>query len=254
MAVMNQFTDRWVDCLRGDMAASFDFPAGGPFRFTEAFGMNPGESCAQLVTEMGDELAQSVTASDQLSEVFTVSKGPVIGDTESLVMTFDMMKMMTGMGQPMDQHSQAAIMALYGETMNGVVSTAGDYVIAAGGDDATDQLRGLIATLAGPGKAPSFAPLAVGPGMMMSINLGQILMGIKDAVPEEGDAIQSAADALSGEVGRIPMAFTFDSKSVSFDMAVSLKTIEAVTTLVMEARERAANADAELMITDESGG
>jgi hypothetical protein len=254
MAIVEPFTDRWIDCLRGDMVASFNFPAGGPLEFTEAFGLNPGESCAQLGEEMGDELAKAIAASDELSEVFTMAKGPAIGGGETLVMTFDMMKMMNGMGQPMDEQARVAMKTLYGETMNAAMVTVGDTLFAAGGDDATGQLRGLAAALDAPGKAPSFAPLAVGPGMMMSIQLGEILMGIKDAVPEEAEAIESAAEALSGKAGRIPMAFTFDTIGATFEMAVSLETIETITTLAMEAKERAAEAEAEDMYSDDPEG
>lgn len=240
MSAMGQFTDRWVECLRGDMVASFDFPPGEPFTFTEVFGMNEGDSCSQLVAEMGDQLITSIEASDHLSGTITAEKGPKIGDTKSLLFTFDMMKMVEEMGQSIDSQSETAMKAIYGETMTGAVSTAGDLVFAAGGQDATDSLRALVEASKIPGTSPSFAPLEAGPGMMMGINLGEILGVIKNAVPEEAESIQKAADALSGDVGRIPMAVKFDSESAYFEMAVSLQTIETITTIADEMEANAA--------------
>ena len=182
MTLMEQFSDRWVDCLRGDMVASFDLPEDGSFQFTEAFGMNGGDTCKDLVSEMGEELARAVAESETLSDVYTVEKGPRIGDSKSVVMTFDMMKMVEEMGTPVDERAEEMMKALYGETMTGVISNVDDIVIAAGGPNATDLLRGLVTSLKGPGTAPSFAPLKVGPGMMMAIKHARIPLAAKEAI------------------------------------------------------------------------
>ncbi len=239
MALMEQFSDRWVDCLRGDMVASFDLPEAGSFQFTEAFGMNGGDTCERLVSEMGDELSRVVAESETLSEVYAVKEGPRIGDSKSVVMTFDMMKMVDEMGTTVDQQGQEMIKALYGESMTGAISNVDDIVVAAGGPDATDLLRGLVTSLKAPGTAPSFAPLEVGPGLMMGINLGEILKWAKNAAPEDAEEIEAAAARLSGEAGRILMAVKFDSQMASFEMAVSLKTIETINTIFEEQQAKA---------------
>jgi len=253
MSVMEQFSDRWVDCLRGDMVASIDLPEEGSFQFTEAFGINGGDACKQLVPEMGEEFARAVAESETLSEVYTVEEGPRIGDSKSVVMTFDMMKMVEEMGTSVDQQGKKMMEAFYGETMTGAISTVGDIVIAAGGENATDLLRGLVVASKGPGKAPSFAPLETGPGLMMGINLGEILTWAKRAVPEDAEAIERAAAALSGDAGRIPMAIKFDNQIASFEMAVSLKTIETINTAIEEEKAKAAAEEPEPEVYDEAG-
>ena len=245
MTLMEGYSDRWVDCLRGDMVASFDLPEGGSFLFTEAFGMNGGETCQNLVSEMGEELARAVDENEELSNVYAVEKGPKIGDSKAVVLTFDMAKMVEQMGTTVDQQGQEMMKSLYGETMTGVISTVDDVVIAAGGQNATDLLRGLVKSLKAPGTMPSFAPLDVGPGLMMGINLGEILTWVKSLAPEEAEDIEKAAAGLSGEAGRIPMAMTFVDEMASFEMAVSLKTISTISAIAEEQKAKRAKAAAE---------
>lgn len=242
MAVLGPYAGRWIDCLRGDMVASFDSPAGQPFQFIEAFGLVDGDACANLVSEMSDELVNAVGSAEELSDVFTMAKGPEIGDSESLVMTFDMVKMLDEMGQPSDEQTVAMMKAMYGERMSAAMVSAGDVVLAAGGTHAVDRLGDLLATLPAPGKAPSFSPLDVRPGLMFGINLGAMLTWMKNAIPEGAADLESAAERLSGDVGRVPMAMTFGSQIATFDIAVSLETIEAIAAIVQEERAKAAEA------------
>ncbi len=61
----------------------------------------------------------------------------------------------------------------------------------------------------------------------------------------EGAAdFESAAERLSGDVGRVPMAMTFGSQIATFDIAVSLETIEAIANIVQEQRAKAVEAQA----------
>jgi hypothetical protein len=242
MALLDPYAGRWIDCLRGDMVASFDFPAGQPFQFIEAFGLVEGAACANLVSEMSDELVNAVGSSEGLSDVFTMAEGPEIGDSESLVMTFDMVKMLDEMGQPSDAQTEAMMKAMYGERMSAAMVTAGDLVLAAGGTHAVDRLGDLAAMLPVPGKTPSFSPLEVRPGLMFGINLGAMLTWMKNAIPEDAADLESAAERLNGDVGRVPMAMTFGSQMATFDIAVSLETIEAIASIVQEERVKAAEA------------
>jgi hypothetical protein len=238
MAVMSPYVDRWIDCLRGDMVASFDFPAGKPFSFTEAFGLVDSDACATLVSEMSDEFVNAVGSAEEFSDVFTITKGPEIGDSDSLLMTFDMVKMLDEMGQASDQQAKDMMTAMYGEEMSAALATAGDLVLAAGGSQAADRLGDTFARLAAPGKAPSFVPLDVGPGLMMAINIGPMLRSMHNAIPKGAAALDRAAELLSGDVGRVPMAMTFGSKIATFDIAVSLDTIKAIAAIVIDERAK----------------
>jgi hypothetical protein len=248
MAVISPYASRWIDCLRGDMVASFDFPDGQPFQFFEAFGLVDGDECANLVSEMSDDLINAVGSVEELSDVFTVAKGPEIGNSESLVMTFDMVKMLDEMGQASDEQAEAMMTAMYGERMSGAMVTAGDVVLAAGGTHAVDHLGDMVAMLPAPGKAPSFSPLAVRPGLMMGINIGPMLSWMKTAIPESPSALESAAERLSGGVGRVPMSMSFGTQIATFEIAVSLETVKAIATIVEE--ERAKTAEAHTMAAE----
>jgi len=249
MAMLSPFADRWIDCLRGDMVASFGFPEGQPLEFVEAFGLVDDDSCTDLVSEMGDHLVNFVGSAEEFSDVFTVAEGPEIGDTTSLLMTFDMVKMLDEMGQPSDEHTEAMMKAMYGESMSVAMVTSGDALLATGGTHAVEHLGELAAMLPAPGKAPSFSPLAVRPGLMMAVNLGGMFTWMKNAIPEDAAAdLERAAERLSGDVGRVPMAFVFDSQMATFDAAVSLETLEVIAAIVEEERAKAAEAQT---MTDE---
>jgi hypothetical protein len=166
-------------------------------------------------------------------------------------MTIDMVGMLDTMGQPIDPQADEMLKAMYGEEMTATMATVDGYALVTGGEDAVDRLRGLVADLDGPGSAPSFAPLDDGPGLSMCLNLGRILTGIKGVIPEEEIDLEGPADALNGEAGRIPMGIRFDSESVSFELAVSLKTIETIAAIAEEERAKKANADAAQVTMDE---
>jgi len=253
MALLSPYADRWIDCLRGDMVASFGFPDGQPFEFNEAFGLVNDDGCSNLVSEISDELVDFFGSAKELSDVFTVAQGPEIGESESLLMTFDMMKMLDEMGQETDEQSKAMMKAMYGERMDVAMVTSGDVLLATGGTHAVDDLGELAARLPARGKAPSFSPLEVRPGIMMGINLGSILTWVKNAIPkpEEAAALDRAAELLSSDAGRIPMALVFDSQMATFDTAMSLKTLEVIATMVQE--ERAAAAAAQTMTAKGEG-
>lgn len=240
MTALSPWAGRWMECLRGDMAASFDVPGGQPFRFMEAFGLVDSDECRSLVSEMGDELIETVGASEEMSDTFSLARGPKIAGAESLVMTFDMVKMLDEMGEGSDEQAAAMITAMYGEKMSGAMVTAGDVVLVAGGPQAVDELGELAAMLPKPGKVPSFSPLEVRPGLMFGMNIGATLTWMQQAIPEGEADLEGVADRLSGEVGRVPMAMTFGSKMATFDIAVSLKTIAAIAAIAQEQKTQAA--------------
>jgi hypothetical protein len=244
MAMLSPYADRWIDCFRGDMVASFGFPAGQAFEFSEAFGLVDDEACANLVSEMGDELVKYVGSAEEFSDVFTVVDGPEIGGSTSLLMTFSMVKMLDEMGQASDERAKAMIQAMYGETMSAAMVTSGDVVLATGGTQAVKHLGELAAMLPAPGKAPSFSPLDVRPGLMMAVNLGGMLTWVKNVIPEDTAEIEQVAERLSGEVGRVPMAMVFDSQMATFDTAMSLETIEVIATIIEEERAKTAKEQA----------
>ncbi len=94
--------------------------------------------------------------------------------------------------------------------------------------------------LPAPGKAPSFSPLEVRPGMMFGMNLGATLTWMKTAMPEGAPDLENAAERLSSEVGKVPMGMTFGSQIATFDIAVSLETIGAIAASAKEERAKAA--------------
>jgi hypothetical protein len=244
IAMLSPYTDRWIDCFRGDMVASFGFPEGRPFEFSEAFGLVDAEECANLISDMGDELVNSIESSEELSNVFTLEEGPEISDARSLLMSFDMMKMLDEMAPTSDEQTEAMMQAMYGERMDVAMVTSRNVILATGGEHAVDDLQELAARLPAPGKTPSFSPLDARPGLMMGINLGAMLTWVKNAIPDPEDAaaLDSAAERFSGDVGRIPMALAFDSQIATFDFALSLETLEAIAAIVEEERARAAQA------------
>jgi hypothetical protein len=191
---------------------------------------------------MNKHLRQTLAESPDLATVLTASKGPRVGDAKALLMTIDMAKMLEATGQETTAEAKALTRTIYGDTMAAAMSTAGGYVVAAGGDAAIDRLRAVAAGVEGPGSAPSFAPLDDGPGFSMCLNLGRFLSGLEDTVPEAQGALEGPAEALSGNAGRVPMGVRFDPEAISFELAVPLDTIETVATL---ARERKAKAAAE---------
>jgi len=182
--------------------------------------------------------------------VYSVSEGPRLSDSESLLMTIDVVGMIEATGQPIEPQADALMKAMYGEEMTAAMVTVGSYTLVTGGEDAADRLRGIVADLDGPGSAPSFAPLSDGPGLSMCLNLGRILNGIKGVIPEGEIDLDGPADALNGEAGRIPMGIRFDSESASFELAVSLKTIETIAAIVEEEKMRAAAADSNSSLSD----
>lgn len=252
MAVMTPYVGRWIDCLRGDMVVSIASSDGPSFRFTEAFGLVDSEACSSLVSEMGDHFADAVEASPELSEAFTLARGPEIGGSESLIMTFDMVKMLHEMGQPSDEQAEAMMTAMYGETMSAAMVAVGDVVLAAGGPQAADHLGELAVELSAPGQAPSFAPLEVRPGMMLGMNLGAMMSWMKDAAPEGADAFQRAAERLSGAAGRVLMSMTFASKTATFDIAVPLETIGVLADIAREQRAKAAEETTPIVAGEET--
>jgi hypothetical protein len=241
MAMLSPYADRWIDCLRGDMVASFGFPEGQPFEFIEAFGLVNDDECASLVSEMSDELVNYIGSAEELSDVFAVAEGPEIGKTKSLLMTFDMVKLLDEMGQASDEQAKAMMKAMYGESMSVAMVTSGDALLATGGGHAVEHLGELAAMLPTPGKAPSFSPLDVRPGLMMAVNLGGMFTWMKNAIPEDAAAdLERAAERFSGDVGRVPMALVFDSQMATFDTALSLETLEVIAAIIEEEQAKAA--------------
>jgi hypothetical protein len=216
------------------MVASFGFPEGQPFEFSEALGLVDGEECADLVSELGDQLADFVGSDEELADVFTVATGPRVGGSPSLLMTFDMMTMLDQMGQASDEELEAMMKALYGERMSFAMVTSGDVLLATGGSEAVDHLGELASMLTAPTKAPSFAPLDARPGLMIGVNLGGMFAWLKSAIPEDAAELEEVAERLRGEVGRIPMALAFDSKIATFDTAMSLEALEVITAIIEE--------------------
>jgi hypothetical protein len=245
MAMFGPYVGRWMECLRGDVVASFDAVAGEPFGFTEAFGLVDKDTCSTLVAEMGDDFAKAIEAGSELADVVEVGQGPKIGGAESLVVKFDLVQMVEEMGQPTDEDTGAVLKNLYGEEMSAAMVTTGDVVLAAGGANAADQLGQLAVKLKAPGKAPSFSPLKNRPGFMMGLNLGAMLNWIKSTAPDDSAEIENAAKRLGGENGRVPMAMVFADRMATFDMAVSLATIEVIAEIAAE--QRAKKAEEQMM-------
>jgi len=238
MTAMGPLADRWIDCLRGDMAMSFDLPEGQPFSFVEAFGMNDGEACSSLLDEMMERLGSVLADSDQLSSVFSVSDGPRVSGASSMLMTIDMPKILELSGQPTDPKADELIKQLYGEKMTAAMATVGDIVLATGGNDAGDRLLGLAANVKGPERLPSFAPLKDGPGLFMVIHLGRFMTGIMSAIPDDEIEMSGAAAVLNGKAGRIPMGLLFHDHAATFEAAVPLETIEAFAAIAEEERQK----------------
>jgi hypothetical protein len=186
---------------------------------------------------MSDQFADAVAASPELSDVFTVAKGPEIGGSETLVMTFDMMKMLDEMGPAPDQSATTLMKTMYGDTMSAAMVTVGDVVLAAGGPRAIEHLGKLAAGLRAPGTVPSFAPLETRPGLMFGMNLGAMMSWMKNTAPAEGAAaFESIAERLSGDAGRVLMSMTFASKMATFDIALPLETIGVLVAIAQEQR------------------
>jgi hypothetical protein len=243
MNAMAPFTEQWIGCMRGDLAGSFDFGSGGPFSFSEAFGMSSGDECQGLLDEMRAALTKAIAENEELSSTFSITEGPKIGDSKAFLMEFDMVSMVESLGQPIDTDASKAMKTIYGEKMEAAASTSGDYLVVAGGEGAAEQLKVLVSSLKGPAKLPSFAPLRDGPGFSMAINLGRFLSGIANIIPEGGEKLAGPAEALSGETGRIPMGIRFNDGEASFELAVSLKTIESIAAIVMEEKAKAMAAE-----------
>jgi hypothetical protein len=82
---------------------------------------------------------------------------------------------------------------------------------------------------------------------MMGTNIGAVLNWVRGSLPEGEEALDDAAKRLSGDAGRVPMAVTFASQMATFDMAVSLETIEVIAEIAAEERAREAEAEAEVV-------
>jgi len=242
MAAMGQFSDRWVDCWRGDLFMTFDFGQQNPFRFAEGFGMNDDESCTTLLSDMAAQLDTILAQSEELAGVFSTSEGPKVGNTHALLMRIDMMKLMEAMGQPGTEQTDKVMQSVYGDAMTLAMTTTDGYTLVTGGSDASDRLQHLASSFKGPATTPSFAPLGDGSGMFMNVNLGRFIAGIKDIIPEGGISLEGPAQALSGEAGRIPMGISFDETRASFELAVPLKTIETIAGIIREEKAKAAAA------------
>jgi hypothetical protein len=238
------------------LVGSFDLPEGRPFTFIEVFGLNDGEGCQSLIGDMGDQIRALAASNQDLAQVLSVGEGPLVGDVSSLLLSMDVMEMIDASGQPMDAETEAAMKALYGERLSAAMVTVGDHAVIAGGDDAVEQMQSLVGKLDSLPKAPSFAPLGDGPGVSMLLNIGRFLEGMKGVIPEEELDLNGAAGRFSGAAGRIPMALRFAPKSATFELAMSMETIETIAAIAEEDRARAAAAavvELDDEVTDEPG-
>jgi hypothetical protein len=240
MEWMEQVSDRWIDCTRGDMVVSMDFRAERPLSFVEAFGMRDLEGCDTVTADMMAQLDGWLDTNRELASVIMVEDGPAVGDSKSMLVSFDMVKWMEVLGSPSEPDVDEVVATLYGERMDIAMASVGDVVLVTGGESAIDRLQGTVAALDRPGPEPSFSPLEVGPGMWMSLDLGRMMAWIEGAVPDQELDLDGPASALSGDAGRIPMGVRFAGNTASFEMAVSLGTIEAMAALAEQARAEAA--------------
>jgi hypothetical protein len=245
MTAMGAFSDRWVDCWRGDMVLSFDLPKGQPFTFTEVFGMHEDETCRTLIADMGARIGEVIEASDELASVMTVEEGPRVKGSTSLLITMDVMEMIESTGQPMDDEATELLETIYGEQMTAAMVSFDDYALVTGGAGATESLQGVTTKLALPGGAPSFAPLSDGASVSMLVNIGRFLEGLEGLIPEDELDLDGPLGEFRGEAGRIPMGLRFGDDRATFEMAMSLKTISTIAEIAAEERaEAAAAADA----------
>jgi hypothetical protein len=243
MTAMGGLSDRWVDCWRGDVVGSFDLPEGEPFTFTEIFGLSEEEGCRSLIADMGDQIRALTEENQELARIIKIEEGPAVGDAPSLLMEMDVMEMIDASGQPMEAEAEAAMKALYGERLSVAMASVGDHAVITGGGAAAEQLQSLVPRLSQPAAVPSLAPLSEGPGMSMLLNIGRFLEGMKGVVPEGELDLDGPMGGFRGEAGRIPMALRFDSESATFELAMSMKTIETIAAVAEEERAAAAAAE-----------
>jgi hypothetical protein len=222
---------------------SFDFT--GKLTFMESFGLNEPQSCQDLHTEMSEHMQEVISQSSELASVFSISKGSELGKSTSLLMTLDTMQLAKMVDPASTEEVEEAMKAIYGDKMSFAWVSFDEWFVVTGGEDPVNLLQKAYDGRSKPAKLPSFKALGEDLSVMVSLNLGRFVSGLQGFVPG-GDKLGGLAQALSGETGHIPMGLTFDDQSASFELAVPLKTIEAIAGFAaeMEAQEAAAEAAA----------
>jgi hypothetical protein len=201
---------------------------------------------------MSEHLLGVIAENSELASVLSVTRGPELGKSASIMMTMDTMEL-ARMADPSSAEEVEEVMkTIYGEKMSFAWVTMDDWFVVTGGASSLDLLRQAYDSRDKQVKMPSFEPLGKDLSVLASINLGRFMSGLQGIVPEGGEKLGGLSQALSGDAGHIPMGVGFGDQSAWFEIAVPLKTIEAIAGFVaeMEAQEQAAEADAPV---EESG-
>jgi hypothetical protein len=239
---MEPYMDRGVDCLRGDFSMSFDF--AGKLTFVEAFGLNE-QSCHDLYSEMSEHMREVISQNSELASVLSVSDGPELGKSASVLVTMDTMELAKMVDPTSAEETEEVMKAIYGEKMSFAWASFDEWIVVTGGEDSLSLLQEAYSGRNKQAAQPSFKPLGEDLSVLISFNLGRFLSGLQGIIPVGQEELGGLSQALAGETGRIPMGLRFDDQSASFEIAVPLKTIEAIATFAAEqkAKEQAAEPD-----------
>jgi hypothetical protein len=248
--IIEPYTLRWLDCLRGDFAVSFDFSGG--FTFMESFGLTEPQTCQDLHSEMSGVMEEKLAQSSEMASVISISKGPELGQAASTLITMDTIELAKMVDPGSAEEAEEVMRSIYGEKLTIGWASFDEWTVITGGESSVKMLQDAHAGRATKAKLPSFKLLGEDLSVMTSLNLGRFASGIQGFVPEGGEDLGTLSQRLSGEAGHIPMGLRFAEQTASFDLAVPLKTIEVIAGFAaeMEAKEQAAEPDPAVEETD----
>jgi len=218
--------DRWIDCTRGDMAATYEFAADTGFRMTQIGGMTDGKKCGALMDEVATMMAEMPALSDGNPLAVVEKQALVHAGVQATRFEFDMFGDVPEEGMELMQQMVGE------EWYVTYVGLKEDLVIAAAGAGAEQAFKDAVDAMSSKKKrggitSKQFEPMKADAGIFFMVDAAKMLHEVSKLDPDDEDL--GELDALADQAGLwlVGTHLDPDALRIEFDMPLSALEIFA---------------------------
>jgi hypothetical protein len=238
LVLMRPLMDRWIECYRGDFAASFALAPETGMSVVEVLGAGDVDACQSVIQETA-KLYRQLDVGTGDEPVFVLTENALShGGVQALRYETRLDTMLAMSGEPETEEATQMLHALFGgDSLVGYTGLAGDRMLVTAGVDAEQAFKDLVDRAARKKKKldgglteAHFAPLQSGAGFFAAIDIGPLIRWVAEEIDEQDEELEKLA-ALPPEAGRIVYGGRLEKGFLTFEFALPLDMLRAIREL-----------------------